>query len=236
MGYHITGIISAFLYGLSVLGLWIQLQKIRERKHNPLITHPTAIISLNFMAMAFFAFFFLFTYGFALDHFNHYLVWPRLSAMVVSLLILYEMMQDRKELRSTFTFWLCSTSAFAGLLALIFFRDAAQILIPFSQTGIVAITITLAQANIHQILLIARSGSTGGIALRSHQLTMVKDLGTVAFGLALGTSAGWPLILLCGSNALMKLAIMYLFRWVRISPKAHARRETPMLTNAESSA
>lgn len=232
MGYHVTGIISAFLYGLSVVGLWIQLQKIRERKNNPLIAHPTAIISLNFMAMAFFAFFFLFTYGFALDHFNHYLVWPRLAAMAVSLLILYEMMQDRKEIRSTFTFWLCATSAGSGILALIFFRDAAHVLVPFSQTGIVAITITLAQANIHQILLITRSGSTGGIALRSHQLTMVKDLGTVAFGLALGASAGWPLIVLCGSNALMKLAIMYLFRWVRVSETAHARREVLSAANA----
>lgn len=225
MSYHITGLISAFLYGLSVVGLWIQLQKILERKRSNLFERPTAIISLNFMAMAFYAFFFLFVYGFALERFNHYLVWPRLSAMAVSLMILYHIMQDREDLRSTIVFYICATSTLGGLLALIFFREAAHLLIPFSQIGIVAITITLTQANIHQISLIARSGSTGGIALRSHQLTLIKDLGTVAFGLVLGTAVGWPLLLLCGSNALLKLAIMYLFRWVKVSPKAQQRRQ-----------
>ena len=225
MSYHITGLISALLYGLSVVGLWIQLQKIRERKRSNLIERPTAVISLNFIAMAFYAFFFLFTYGFALERFNHYLVWPRLSAMSVSLMILYHIMKDREDVRSTVVFYICAVSTLGGLLTLIFFRDAAHLLVPFSQIGIVTITITLTQANIHQILLIMRSGSTGGIALRSHQLTLIKDLGTVAFGLVLGVSIGWPLLLLCGSNAILKLAIMYLFRWVKISPKAHERRQ-----------
>lgn len=223
--FHITGITSAALYLLSVIGLWIQLQKILERKRNPSVTHPTAVISLNFISMAFGAFFFLFVYGFALHDFNHYLVWPRLSAMAVSLAIMYQIMVDRKDLRSRATFVICSTATALGLGAFIFMEHGTgSLLLPSTQVSIVLVTLTLIQANAHQILLIVRSGSTGGIALRSHQLTFVKDVGTLALGFAMGTETGWPLIVLCGSNALLKLAVMYLFRWVHVSPTAQRRR------------
>lgn len=225
MTYHVTGIISTLLYLLSIFGLWIQLRKIWERKESTLVEKPTDVISLNFMAMAFFAYFFLFFYGFALEQFNHYLVWPRLVAIALSLMIMYEIMIDRKDWGSRITFVGCTALTFGGAIMMIFFRNTAMGLVDISKGTLIANTFMIAQAGIHQIILIIRSRSTGGIALRSHQLTLIKNLGNMSFGFAMGGPAGWPLILLWGSDSLFKIVVMYLFRWVKINPKTAKRRE-----------
>ena len=224
MTYHITGIISTLLYGLSVFGLWIQLRKIWERKESTFAEHPTAVLSLNFIGMAFFAYFFLFFYGFALERFNHYLVWPRLLAIALSLMIMYEIMIDRKNWSSRITFVGCTLLTLGGIAMMLFFRPAALGLVDISKGTLIANTFMLAQAGVHQIVLIIRSGSTGGIALRSHQLTLIKNLGNMSFGFAMGGPTGWPLVLLWGSDSLFKIVVMYLFRWVRISPVAQEHR------------
>ena len=227
MGYHVTGVISTALYLLSVLGLWIQLRKIWDRKSDPRLAERgegvTAIISLNFITTAFLAFFVNFTYGFSLERFNHYLVWPRLVAILLTLTILYELKSDRKDRTSKGTFFVCCAMTLTALAILIFNRELAMRLAVVSQFLILLVTVLLAQGNAHQILMILRSGSTGGVALRSHQLTFLKDMGAVCFGLAMGLT-GWPIVVLCSTNAFSKLVIVYLFRWVRISPIAAQQR------------
>ena len=225
MIYHITGIVGTLLYGLSVLGLWIQWKKIRERKGMELIERPTAVISLNAIAMAFFAYYFLFFYGFALARFNHYLVWPRLVAIGLSLMIMYEIMIDRKNLSAQFTFFGCTALTLGGLMMMIFFRPTAMRLVDVSKGTLIINTFMLAQAGIHQIVLVIRSGRTGGLALRTQQLTLAKNLGNMTFGAAMGTASGWPLVLLWGTDSLFKGILIYLFRWVRISPVARERAE-----------
>lgn len=224
MTYHITGIISTLLYCLSVFGLWIQLKKIRERKEEHLMERPTAVISLNAIAMAFSAYYLLFFYGFALERFNHYLVWPRLVAIALSLMIMYEIMVDRQNKASRLTFGTCALLTLSGLVMMIFFRATAMELVDISKATLVANSFMLAQAGIHQIILVLRSGSTGGIALRSQQLTLTKNLGNITFGLAMGTASGWPLVLVWGSDSLFKGILIYLFRWTQTSPTAKARR------------
>ena len=167
----------------------------------------------------------MFFYGFSLERFNHYLVWPRLTATILCQAILFELMVDRRDRRTRLTFWFCVVASVCGIVILSFYRELAIQILPFSKASIVVISITMAQANIHQIILIIRSGSTGGVALRSHQLTFIKDMGTVFFGLAMGSASGWPLVLLGGSNSIFKLIIMYLFHWVRVSSKASKRRK-----------
>ncbi|MCB0712818.1 MAG: hypothetical protein KDD67_10850 [Ignavibacteriae bacterium] len=225
MTYHITGIVSTLLYVLSVFGLWIQLREIKRRKGEVLPERPTAIISLNAIAMAFFAYYFLFFYGFSLARFNHYLVWPRLVAIALSLAIMYEIFIDRKNRSSQITFFGCAALTLGGLTMMTFFRSTALQLIDISKGTLIANTFMLAQAGIHQIILVLRSGKTGGIALRSQQLTLAKNLGNMTFGLAMGTASGWPLVLLWGTDSLFKGILIYLFRWVKISPMAKARRE-----------
>src|SRR4051794_40485017 len=113
MSYHITGFISAVIFLLTVPGLWSQLQCVWERKRefqeDPLLTgSSTAVLSLNQFLSSFLAFFAFFLYGMCLQPFNHYLVWPRLTATLLTLVILYEIMSDRRTWLSRMAFIGCS--------------------------------------------------------------------------------------------------------------------------------
>ena len=233
MTYHITGLISAVIFLLTVGGLVLQLRFVWKRKIEfaagaPGATRPTLVLSLNQFVSSFLAFFSFFLYGACLERFNHYLVWPRLVAALMTLFILYEMMLDRRD-RSTI-------AAFVICLALIVVTPALLLLNPrvalwgrvFSQTLVVVVTLILAQGYTHQIVLIRQSGQTGAVSLRMHQFFFLKDVSTIAFSFAMGMAAGWPLLLLSSVSGVTKAATMWHFRWARLSPEAKRHREAAM--------
>jgi hypothetical protein len=229
MTYHVTGLLSAVIFLFTVSGLWAQLRLIWTRKHDfargVAVERPTAILSLNQFGSSFLAFYSFFLYGACLQRFNHYLVWSRLVATLMTLAILYEIQRDRRERRAAL--------AFFGGLALVL---AAPVYVASSQRAanagrfvsaalVVVVTVVLAQGYLHQVALIRRTGRTGAVALRLHQFFFLKDASTIAFALAMGGRDGWPLLLLSGVSAATKLATMWHFRWVRLSPVARQRRE-----------
>src|SRR5690242_15962920 len=113
MTYHITGLISSVIFLLTVGGLWSQLQVVwlRQRefsKERPALARPTAVLSLNQFVSSLLAFFSFFLYGMCLKPFNHYLVWPRLAATLLTLAVLYEIMVDRKQWLPRLTFIGCA--------------------------------------------------------------------------------------------------------------------------------
>jgi hypothetical protein len=57
-----------------------------------------------------------------------------------------------------------------------------------------------------------------------NQFILSMDATGFLFGLAMGIESGWPLILLCVASAIPKLTILWLFRWVKLSPEARRRR------------
>ena len=75
-----------------------------------------------------------------------------------------------------------------------------------------------------QVRLIRRSGRTGAVSRRMHQLFLARDVATLAFAGAMGMTAGWPLLVMNGASACTKVAILYHFRWVRSSPAAEGVR------------
>ena len=86
--YHITGAISSAIFLLTIVGLWSQLRFVWQRKRaaNNGESHerPTAVLSVNQFVSSYLAFFSFFVYGVCLDPFNHYLVWPRLAASLLT--------------------------------------------------------------------------------------------------------------------------------------------------------
>src|SRR6266436_2177051 len=144
MAYHITGLISAAIFLLTVGGLWSQLQFIFLRKRSfaggSAIQRPTAILSLNQFVSSFLAFFSFFLYGACLQRFNHYLVWPRLVATLLTLVVLYEIMRDRREPRSVISFLGCAAFLLAAPAMLMFHPDSAASAKFISQVLIVVAT------------------------------------------------------------------------------------------------
>jgi len=119
MWYDFFGLINTVLIFISLYGVYLQLNKlwIRSNKGESKVTH---ILSQNQFTMSFFAYFSFFIYGYSLDVFNHYIVWPRFLAALLVLLILFEMYKDRKSTASIVSLSFAALLCIAGILGLIF--------------------------------------------------------------------------------------------------------------------
>ena len=233
MSYHITGLISSAIFLLTIGGLWAQLGFVWRRKRSvsqgETDERPTAVLSVNQFVSSFLAFFSFFLYGACLERFNHYLVWTRLAAELLTLAVLFEIVRDRRERVALFAFVACALLLVGAPLGLISIPGAAEWGRTASQSLIVIVTAILAQGYLHQVLMIRRTGRTGGVSARLHWFFFWKDISTIAFALSMGTSTGWPLILLSSVSAATKVVTLWHFRWVRLSPLARERRNS---TNA----
>lgn len=228
MGYHITGFINSVIFLLTISGLWVQLQIVWRRKRDQqegrLTEGTTAVLSLNQFVSSYLAFFSFFLYGACLERFNHYLVWTRLAASLLTLAVLWEIMCARRDRTAVLSFTLCMVLLFVLPGILLLHADAAVWCRSASQAMIVIATVILAQGYTHQIVLIRQSGRTGAVSIRMHQFFLLKDISTVVFALAMGLRNGWPLLLLSSVSGLTKLGTLWQFRWARLSPLAAQRR------------
>ncbi len=223
MWYDFFGFVNSCFIFISLYSVYLQLNTlwIRNRSGDKKVTD---ILSQNQFTMSFLAYFSFFIYGYSLEEFNHYIVWPRLIASVLVFLILFEMYKDRKSAASIICLSFASLLSAAGIFGLVFSEKLAIYAIQVSTILIVVITLLLAQGYIHQIKIIINSGSTGAIDIRMSQFILMMDISTIAFSMTMGLSQAWPLILLASVSAITKLIIMYLFRWVNISAVAQKRR------------
>jgi len=237
MSYHVTGLISSGIFLLTIGGLWAQLGFLWERKQattgGESHQRPTAVLSVNQFVSSYLAFFSFFLYGACLERFNHYLVWPRLAASLLTLAVLFEIVRDRRDRVATLSFVVCTSLLVAATLGLFTIPGAAEWGRTVSQTLVVFITAILAQGYLHQVLMIRQTGRTGGVSARLHQFFFWKDVSTIAFALSMGTSTGWPLMLLSSVSATTKLVTLWHFRWVRLSPLASQRRDTSVAAPTE---
>ena len=128
MSYHITGVISSAIFLLTIVGLWAQLVLIwKRRKNESLATEQsTAVMSVNQFVSSFLAFFSFFLYGACLDPFNHYLVWPRLIAAILTLAVLVEIFRDRRDLSATMGVVSCFVMLAGSSLALVVIPGAIR--------------------------------------------------------------------------------------------------------------
>ncbi len=237
MSYHITGLISSAIFLLTIGGLWAQLGLVWQRQqsatNDKTQERPTAVLSVNQFVSSYLAFFSFFLYGACLERFNHYLVWTRLAASLLTLAVLFEIVRDRRDRVATLAFAVCAALLVGAPLGLVTIPGAAEWGRTVSQTLIVIVTVILAQGYLHQVLMIRQTGRTGGVSARLHQFFFWKDVSTIAFAITMGTSTGWPLILLSSVSATTKLITLWHFRWVRLSPVALQRRGATVGVPAE---
>lgn len=227
--YALAGSLNSLFIVVSLLGLWSQLQKIWQRKHDASLGagQTTDILSLNQFSVSFLAYCAFFVYGYSITPFNHYIVWPRLVASLIALGILVEIDRDRRSLTSRNVLLACALLLGAGVAGMAFgatFTDEKRLI---SQSLIVAVTVLLAQGYAHQIRLIWRSGRTGAVSLKMSQFILAMDASTIFFACVMGLKTGWPLLLLACVSATTKLVIMWLFRWEQTSPAARVKRQAP---------
>lgn len=222
MFYTLAGILNAGLVLVSLLGIYAQLNTIRKRKQLTSI-ESTELISLNQAFVSYFAYLSFFVYGFSISPFNHYLVWPRLAASLLTFVIIYEIWLARRNFKAVGLFTVAAGSLIASVAFLLAGGEINGQSKLISTALIVVVTLFLAQGYAHQIYLIVKHGKTGAIDIRLSQSILIKDMSTVLLAFSMGAIEHWPLMFLAVTSGITKLIIMYLFYWVRTSPTALGR-------------
>jgi hypothetical protein len=219
--YNIIGIFSAVFVLIAMSGLVMQLKTIFERKKlieiGILKETATEALSLSRFSTSFLAFFSIFLYGLTLEHFNHYLVWPRVIALILLLAILFFIRKDSRDLSSGCAFYggLCIVIV-ATVIAFSEFK------LTFYDSGIphgliFISTLLLAKGGFDQIVKIRSLGHTGALSLTMHQLFCLKDVSSLIFGFVMGIQSGWPIILF----HLTSLSLQFITLWhFRLLPKS----------------
>lgn len=226
--YHLAGLASAFFMVLSLSGLVVQVRFIWQRKKLRAAGRlagelPTSALSLNRFAASYFGFYALLVYGLCLQPLNHYLVWPRVLAEMLLLAVFYALWLDRRGLAPAMVFAV-GVALLLVAAALPAMSAAALLHSAVAQVLVVLSSLVFLQGAVHQVIKIRREGRTGGLSLRMHQLSALKDTSLVLFGAAMGLGRGWPLLLIGGVSLAMQVITMGHFRWARTSPVAHRRR------------
>lgn len=223
--YDFFGAINTAFISISVLGVISQLRTIWFRKDDETLKKaPTELLSLNQFTVSFLAYLSFFVYGYSITPFNYYIVWPRLIASIIVLCILFEIMRDRKTRSAKVSAAVCSLCLLFATLGLVFAGTVTDSTKLISTSIILIVSALIAQGYYHQIKMIISSGRTGAVNLKMSQFILMMDVSTVAFALSMGINQGWPLLVLAVTSGITKITIMYLFRWVKISPTAKERR------------
>lgn len=222
--YNITGAVNTAFIFISLIGVFSQLRKIWRRKNTDNGLHPTELLSLNQFTVSFLAYLSFFVYGYSIEPFNHYIVWPRLIASLLVLWIIMEIMMDRKSARSIVSFVLSASGLLLAVIDLFYGESISYKGKVISTSIILCVSVLIAQGYFHQIRLIYKSGRTGAVDLKMSQFIFMMDISTIAFALTMGLSKGWPLLVLAVTSGITKLVIMYLFKWVAVSPVAAKHR------------
>lgn len=225
--YNIFGTINTIFIIVSLYGVLSQLKTIWLRKGSN-NNKPTSLLSLNQFTVSYLAYLSFFIYGYSIEPFNHYIVWPRLAASVLVALILFEIWQDRKSRYALSSFSFACISLLLAIVGLFWGETLTDHGRYISTTIIIVVSILIAQGYYHQIKLIINSGSTGAVDLKMSQFILMMDISTIAFAISMGLSEGWPLLILAITSGVTKVIIMYLFLWVRTSAIAKERRNTTL--------
>jgi hypothetical protein len=222
--YDFFGSVNTFFIFLSLYGVISQVKTIWRRKKQEVKGGATELLSINQFTVSYLAYFSFFIYGYSIEPFNHYIVWPRLFAAVLVAIIIYEIWIDKRTRSSISSLSLVIFSLILGVAGLFYgdtFVDEGRYV---STIIILAISLLIVQGYSHQIRLIVKSGATGAVDLKMSQFIFLMDISTIAFALSMGIDTGWPLMALAITSGITKIIIMYLFKWVRISPIALQRR------------
>lgn len=201
MWYHYLGMLSAALFLLTWYGLAQQWWHIEARRQAG--QSATQSLSVNQFASSFFAFYANFIFGIAVEPFNHYLVWTRLGALLLLLVILFYLWFERRSYL-TGTVLLVALMALLGGCVSMGFRPYPGLAKAGANIMMLVITIMLVQGTLHQWWLVRKTGVTGALSSRLFGSILIKDCSTLAFALTMPLAQAWPLLTLNGASVITR--------------------------------
>ena len=204
MLYHIMGLASSALFLLTWFGLWSQIKSMN--KYQYLCRDANNSLSLNQFGSSYFAFFSLFLFGISVEPFNHYLVWTRFGALLLTLVIIMKIWQQRRGPVTTMVTSMATLVFLAGIASM-FFRPFPAIAQLGTATLMLGVTVILFQGTLHQLLVLKRRQKVGSLSATLFKNILIKDVSTLLFGLTMPLSQSWPLLVLNGTSVIMRGAV-----------------------------
>lgn len=201
MWYHLLGWFSSLVFVFTWYGLAHQIVKIAHaKKHTNL---PSQSLSINQFSSSFFAFYANFIFGLSAINFNHYLVWTRLGALLLLLVILAYIWQTRRSFLSLFVFSAAAIAVVLGLVAM-HFRPFPALATYASNSFVVIVALILVQGTVHQWLVIKQENTIGSLSESMFLSIILKDISTLVFALTMPFTVAWPLLFMNGSSILSR--------------------------------
>ncbi len=212
MLYHILGALSSALFLLTWYGLYKQLAAIDAKKQTNQVS--TQNLSINQFASSFFAFYANFIFGIAIDPFNHYLVWTRFGALLLLVVILFRVFQERRGVLSSVVFMSTLLAFIGGIISMSFrpFPDIAKLA---TDALMLIVTVVLVQGTLHQYWLLHKSKSLGNLSFTLIQSILIKDISTLMFALTMPFAIAWPLLVLNGSSVIARGTLLLKMRLIQ---------------------
>lgn len=204
--YKIIGYTSSFLFILTIYGIYDQIIKIRQKIQTAIQPgEATQNLSINQFLCHFLGVYAFFIYGFLIEEFNPYLVWPRLIASFAVLLVLYLILIDRKNPTAFLTFFICTSLLVVGLYKLIFPNSShSSAGIASAKIIIIFVTLINIQGYVHQIIKLHKSKNSSALSLKMNILIFAKDLSSFILGAMMGYASGWPVMMQSFSNGFFR--------------------------------
>ncbi|MEY4669914.1 MAG: hypothetical protein RL518_2613 [Pseudomonadota bacterium] len=210
--YHITGILQASLFALSISAVYVQLRFVRRRRVSISTTgtREAATDNLSMLAIlgSFAAFLSFVLLSSATEPFAHYIFWSRLPACVLAVLLLWEYRRDYPS----------GIRALMGPLSGVLFIGAVSVtaLLPGTSrqflaelhSFVIVAGVILIGGQVHQLWLLLTRRRVGALSLRARTLNLLKDLSTVAFGLTLGVHQSWSIVAVATANVALTAAVL----------------------------
>ena len=201
MQFHLWGSVSVILFFFTGYGLFHQYKILRDRRQVGIPGYTRNLSAQQFVT-SFAAFFSIFFLGLTRAEFNHYLVWTRLSALVLVIAILWEIHLDRRSLSSLVSVILAAIVLTLGIIPILL-RPLPFAIDISAHLLTVIIAVILAYGNLHQIHLLGTATNTA-LSQRLLWSLLVKDLATLGFGLTMSLAESWSLLLLNASSLCLK--------------------------------
>jgi hypothetical protein len=199
------GLVSSALFLLTWFGLWSQIKSMN--KYQYLCRDANNSLSLNQFGSSYFAFFSLFLFGISVEPFNHYLVWTRFGALLLTLVIIMKIWQQRRGPVTTMVTSMATLVFLAGIASM-FFRPFPAIAQIGTATLMLGVTVILFQGTLHQLLVLKRRQKVGSLSATLFKNILIKDVSTLLFGLTMPLSQSWPLLVLNGTSVIMRGAVL----------------------------
>jgi hypothetical protein len=210
--YHITGILQASLFLLSIFAVYVQLRLVRQRRillaTNPGHEIPTYNLSPLAIAGSFAAFYTFLLLSTATEPFAHYIFWSRIPACILGILLLWEFRKDYPTSKIALLGPIAAAVFGLTILFTFLYPSFSREFIKMIQIFVICSGVILINGQLHQLWLLIKTKKVGALSLQARTLNLMKDISTVAFGIVLGIGQSWSVIAVASANALITTIII----------------------------